>query len=131
MAGTRTDRVDKLRQELLELHRAVLEAQRIEYERTHGRVETSNELLGLVLEHPEFDWIRALSGLIARLDEWAEGGTDATEPALERIVAAIRGLVRPGADTAFGRRYWAMVEGAPEVTVAHVKAWRLIEALCP
>lgn len=126
MAGTRTDRVDTLRHELLELHRAVLDAQRIQYERTHGRVETSGELLGLVLEHRDFDWIRALSALIARLDAWAEEKSAATDAALAAIVGALRDLVRPGGVSAFGARYWAMVESEPDVTVAHVKVWKLI-----
>ena len=125
--GTRTDRIDLLRHELLELHRAVLDAQRIEYERGHGRVETSGEFLGLVLNHPEFEWIRSLSALIAQLDEWAEERDTASDEQLSGIVDTLRGLVRPdGSNKAFGTRYWHMVEHQPEVTMAHVKVWRLI-----
>lgn len=105
----------------------MLDAQRIEYERAHGRIETRGEFLGLVLNHPEFEWIRALSALIAQLDEWAEGGDEAPEAGLEGIVDALRSLIRPGgANAAFSARYWKMVEDQPAVTVAHVKAWRLV-----
>jgi hypothetical protein len=113
---------------LLELHRALIDAQRIEYERARGRVETRGEFLGLVLNHPEFEWIRALSALIAQLDEWAEDTDPATEQEYDGIVDALRSLIRrDGANPAFGARYWKMVEEAPDVTVAHVKAWRTIE----
>lgn len=127
MEGNRGRRIDELRHTLLELHKAMLDAQRIEYERAHGRVETSGEFLGLVLNHPEFEWIRALSALIAQLDEWAEDAAAAGEAGLDSIVEALRSLIRPeGANPAFTARYWKMVEDEPRVTVAHVKAWRLV-----
>ena len=58
----------QLRRAVLELHKALMDAQRIRYERLHGRIATNGEFLGLVLEHPQFAWLRALSALIARLD---------------------------------------------------------------
>ena len=128
MDSARAGRIAGLRHELLELHRAVLDAQRIEYERGHGRIETSGELLGLVLNHPEFDWIRSLSALIAQMDEWADDGDAASDEELDNIVGAFRNLIRPdGENREFGCRYWKMVEDLPEVTVAHVKVWRLVQ----
>ena len=62
--------IDDLRHSVLALHKALLDAQRIRYEREHGRISTSGEFLGLVLEHPSFAWLRTLSALIARIDEW-------------------------------------------------------------
>ena len=56
----REQKVAGLRHTLLELHKAMLGVQRIEYERANGRIETSGEFLGLVLNHPDFEWIRAL-----------------------------------------------------------------------
>ena len=127
MDSDRAARVAHLRHTLLELHKALLDAQRIEYERTHGRIETSGEFLGLVLNHPEFEWIRALSALIAQLDEWAEEIETADQAGLDGIVEALRSLIRPeGANPAFTAKYWRLVEGEPNVTVPHVKAWRLV-----
>ena len=127
MSDERAARVAELRHTLLELHKSMLDAQRIEYERAHGRIETSVEFLGLVLNHPEFEWIRALSALIAQLDEWAEEMETASQAEYDGIVEALRSLIRPeGANPAFTARYWRMVEDVPAVTVAHVKAWRLV-----
>jgi hypothetical protein len=124
----RQARVERLRHVLLELHRALIDVQRIEYERARGRIETRGEFLGLVLNHPEFEWIRALSALIAQLDEWAEDTAAESEPGLEGIVEGLRSLIRrDGANAAFTARYWKMVEDDPAVTVAHVKAWRTVE----
>jgi hypothetical protein len=120
----REHRVAGLRHVLLELHKAMLGVQRIEYERARGRIETRGEFLGLVLNHPDFEWIRALSALIAQLDEWADDEA-ATAAGLEGLVNALRSLIRrEGSNPAFSVRYWKMVEEHPDVTVAHVKAWR-------
>ena len=126
--SNRQARVEQLRHVLLELHKALLDAQRIEYERARGRIETRGELLGLVLNHPEFEWIRALSALIAQMDEWAEEAEGTTEEQFDGIVEALRALIRPeGTIAAFSPKYWHMVNNVPDVTVAHVKAWRLVE----
>src|SRR5690349_3942912 len=125
--SNRQEKVGALRHVLLELHKALLDAQRIEYERARGRIETSGEFLGLVLNHPEFEWIRALSALIAQMDEWAEEAEGTTEEEFDGIVEALRELIRPeGANKAFTPRYWHLVDNTPDVTVAHVKAWRLV-----
>jgi hypothetical protein len=71
MTKTEPSKLDKLRPALLQLHRALLDAQRIRYERDNGRVESRGELLELVLEDASFEWLRVLSALIARLDELA------------------------------------------------------------
>lgn len=121
------DKVDEIRHALLELHKAMIDAQRILYERSHGRIETTNQFLGLVLEHPEFEWIRALSALIAQLDEWREEGDQASDRALDELLGALRSLIQPGGGNArFSKRYWEMVEATPEVLVGHVKLWRLL-----
>lgn len=126
--ANRSARVEALRHALLELHKSMLDAQRIEYERAYGRVETRGEFLGLVLNHAEFEWLRLLSALIAQLDEWAEGQDAESEGELDGIIQALRGLIRrDGVNPAFSARYWQMVEGEPAVTVAHVKTWRLVE----
>lgn len=127
--STRQEKVGELRHVLLELHKALLDAQRIEYERARGRIETSGEFLGLVLNHPEFEWIRAMSALIAQMDEWAEEAEGTTEEELDGILEALRELIRPeGNNKAFTPKYWHLVNNAPDVTVAHVKAWRQVES---
>jgi len=126
--SNRQAKVEQLRHALLDLHKALLDAQRIEYERARGRIETRNEFLGLVLNHPEFEWLRALSALIAQMDEWAEEAEGTTEEELDGIVETLRELIRPGGtNAAFSPKYWHMVNNTPDVTVAHVKTWRLVE----
>lgn len=120
-------KVDEVRHALLRLHKGMIDAQRIAYERSHGRIRTTTEFLGVILEHPEFEWIRALSALIAQLDEWRDDSEAASDQELDEIFAALRSLLqREGPNQRFAQRYWEMVEATPEVLVDHVKLWRVL-----
>lgn len=119
--------VPELRRSILELHKSLLDAQQIRYEREHGRVKSSGELLGLVLEHPSFAWLRQLSALIARLDEWVEMRDELGDDDLKAVVGALRDLINAEhRNGTFGKLYWDMADTVPAVLVSHVKLWRLI-----
>src|SRR5437764_6806753 len=127
-----TDLANSVRKVVLELHKALMDAQRIRYEKHHGRIANASVLLGLLLEHPQFAWLRAMSALIARLDEWQEGGKDASDEDLAAIVAALRELIEVnGKHTTFSVPYWEIVNDTPEALVSHVKLWRLLERAAP
>jgi hypothetical protein len=123
--------VDEMRSSLLDLHKALLDAQRIRYERDHGRISTSNEFLGLVLEHPSFAWLRTLSALIARFDEWIEEQAEQFPSAddLPGMIDALRSLVEAdGKHEVFSKPYWDIVNDTPAALIEHVKLWRLLES---
>jgi hypothetical protein len=121
--------IDDLRHSVLALHKALLDAQRIRYEREHGRISTSGEFLGLVLEHPSFAWLRTLSALIARIDEWTDGEAESPAGELPDLIEALRSLIaREGGHPTFGAPYWLIVNEVPAVLVEHVKLWRLLES---
>ena len=123
------DSAAQLRRAVLELHKALMDAQRIRYERLHGRIATNGEFLGLVLEHPQFAWLRALSALIARLDEWIDDEKREPEE-LTAMVAALQALTeQDGANAVFSTAYWGIVNEVPEATIAHVKLKRLLETV--
>jgi hypothetical protein len=119
-------RVAALRHAALELHKALLDAQRVRYERDYGRVDSSGRFLELVLRHPTFEWLRALSALIARLDAAEEETGEEGEGTLA-IEDAMRSLVHPdGRNRTFTAPYWVLVEAVPDVLIAHVRLWRLL-----
>src|SRR5579864_7323189 len=94
MTTTDTSRLDTLRPALLQLHKTLLDAQRVRYERDNGRVESRGELLDLVLKDPSFEWLRVLSALIARLDELAESEEKDAEAETRAVIDRLRALVR-------------------------------------
>ena len=125
-APSRSARAGGLRNAALELHKALLDAQRVRYERDPGRVGSSSRFLERVLRHPTFEWLRALSALIARLDAWDE---DLAREEFTVIEDAMRSLIHPeGRNRTFTAPYWVLVEAVPDVLIAHVKLWQLLNA---
>ena len=126
MIKTDTAKLDKLRHALLQLHKTLLDAQRIRYERENGRVESRGELLALVLEDASFEWLRVLSALIARLDELAEDDDKDAGREMRGVIAKLRTLVRFEGNDGFTAPYREIVEAVPDALVAHVQLSRLL-----
>ena len=101
---------------LLELHRRLLEAQRVQAERFGGRL-TSTELLQAAADDLRFSWLKELSELIAALDQARADGDEAGQDAA--IARARQLLAPPDPDTPFGARYLRALQDHPEVVLAH------------
>jgi len=121
-----TTNLDKLRHALLELHKTLLDAQRIRYERENGRVESRGELLDLVLRDASFEWLRVLSVLIARLDELAAVDDKDVSAEMRGVVDRLRTLVRFEGNRGFTDPYREIIEAVPDALVAHVQLSRLL-----
>jgi len=113
------------RRALLELHRRLLEAQRLRAERFGGRMSAS-EVLQAAAEDLRFAWLKELSELLAGLDRArAEGDEAATEALIGR---ARQLLAPPDPDTAFAARYLRALQDHPDVVMAHRDVTVALEA---
>jgi|CXWL01.1.fsa_nt_gi hypothetical protein len=116
-----------VRDAVLTLHRALLETERLAWERMNGRTVGNVELLHLAIEDPWFTWLRPLTALIAAMDEALGDDTPEGEARVAPILAEAGSLLHPdenGSD--FQQRYHEFVQRAPDVAVAH---GRLIRTL--
>ena len=107
----------EIRHLLLRMHKTLIDWQRADYERTHGRLQTS-QLLQVIFDDPEFAWLRGMSGLIVRIDEALEakeGEADETGP----LIAQVRDLVSPPAGSPYAHRYHAALQELPDAVLAH------------
>lgn len=116
----------ELRPALLDLHKTLLDWQRAEYEREHGR-QSSSELLQMLLTHPRFEWLRAISALVVRIDEELEA--DASTPAeFAALVDAIRATIATrDVLSPFGQRYEAALQDSPDAIFAHKRVMALLK----
>ena len=91
-------------------------------------------LLDRLINDPEWAWLRALSMLIADLDESLAKDTDLTPgeaaAAAGHVRALVFGLGEPR-DEAFLSRYRPLLQGSAPLASAHGELKRLIEALPP
>jgi len=124
MAPLSDDTRQRLRecsQRLLRLHKALLDLQRREYESDHLPPSSGTELLRLVLDHPDFAWLRTLSGLIVEIDDLASTDELATEDDADAKLKRVASLLHTsnGEPGAFNSRYREALQASPDVVVAH------------
>lgn len=105
--------MEALRQALLDLHKALIESERVVIERVEGRL-TAAQLWQRLVEDPALAWLGALSSLIVRLDEGLAREDEASlRTSVHELLAADAG------DTDFHRRYGIHLQENPDVVLAH------------
>jgi hypothetical protein len=121
-------RMRDLRLALLRLHKALLGAERENYERAHGQA-TGGELLQLVINHEQFAWLRPVSELIVRMDEILDADEPASVDEAGAVLAAVAALLAPSeAGGGFGQKYFTAIQRSPDVVLAHREVMRIIPA---
>ncbi len=108
----------ELRNLLLQLHKTLIDWQRNDYERVHGRLQTT-QLLNVLFNDESFAWLRSMSGLIVRIDETLAAKTPEAETGTGPLVAGARELVAPEAGTPYAQRYHAALQELPDAVLAH------------
>jgi len=116
-----------VRRSLLGLHKALIIAEQLTYERINGRVGSTGQLLQLVLNDPWFTWLHPLSQLVIRVDELLDGDTEPTTVEVEFLLSEVRALIRPSEEgDGFERSYYEALQRAPDVIFAHVEVKKLL-----
>ncbi|MGQ0646923.1 MAG: hypothetical protein ACT4P7_05100 [Gemmatimonadaceae bacterium] len=116
-----------LRLDLLRLHKALLDAERIRYERTHGRVETGSALLQIVANNPAFGWLRPLTALIVAFDEELDAKEPLSAAGARELLDEARTLLAPdesGED--FQRNYNRVIQADPDALFTHTEVVRFL-----
>lgn len=122
------ERLQSVSRALLRLHKALLDDERLEFERVRGRIESSGEFLQLVLHDEWFAYLRPLSALVVQIDELLDA-EEATSAEAVALIAEARAMFKPSeADSEFGRRYRAALQRDPDVILAHRDAVRILNA---
>ncbi|HMG72201.1 MAG TPA: hypothetical protein VK582_01760 [Pyrinomonadaceae bacterium] len=115
----------ELRNKLLHLHKILLEMERADFERAAGRL-TSGELLQLVINHPQFAWLRMISALVVEIDEMLAAEEPATLNDVQNVLSQARALFSASTDDVFNEKYQAALQREPEVVMAHSEVAKLL-----
>jgi len=108
-----------LRDNLLALHKTLVDLERDAYEKTHGKVG-SGEFLNLLLMDQDFSWLRRISELIVWIDEVLDPDELTADEEIENVFTRARKLLTPaefGED--FERRYQDALQRNADVIIAH------------
>jgi hypothetical protein len=114
-----------LRLALLQLHKTLLDMERREYERVHGKVNTG-ELFRLVIDHEQFAWLHNISEFVVRLDESLAGEVPVSPDDTRSAIMLARKMFAPSeSGDAFQKRYFDAIQQDPAVVMEHAELARL------
>ena len=117
----------ELSERLARLHSLLLDRERATYERGRGAV-AGGQLLHAVLHDEHFAWLRALSALMAQIDELVDtDGLIAFEAAQGGYRAAYR-LLKSDAGGVFHEKYLDALQESPDVVMAHADVSEVLRA---
>jgi len=113
--------LERTAQALRVLHKALIDHLQASWERDHGRVPSSGELLRLLMTEPHFEWLRPMSRLMVELDEVLEVPPELQDGRELAVRARLRSLLagEGGEFREFGERYMEALQAEPEVVLAH------------
>lgn len=115
-------------QALLRLHKALLDDERVSYERVHGRIPSNGAFLQLVLEDAWFAWLRPLSQLTVKLDELSGEGETLARTEIIALLTSARTLLTPTEEgEGFGKQYYDALQREPDVVLAHAAVTALLQ----
>lgn len=124
--------VEKLREvrlSLLHLHKTLLDYEREVYERAHGRIENSYEVLRLVMQDPWFAWLHGLSELVVKIDEMLDADEPLTATDANSVIQRARGLIVPSeTGSEVQQKYFAALQNSPDAVLAHAETLKVIGA---
>ena len=115
-----------LRTTLLALHKTLVDSERVEYEKTIGRIRSPNHFLQLLMTDPWFAWLSPLSQLIVSMDEALSAKPPLTTAQAEALThQARRLLVASESGHGFPRHYFDALQRDPDVVMAHAEVAKL------
>jgi len=115
-----------LRNNLLHLHRMLLETERITYEQARGRV-SRGELLQLLIDHGQFAWLHRISELVVQIDEMLRADEPVLQDDVQNLIADARTLLTPlETGNEFARKYYNAMQREPGVVLAHAEVAKLL-----
>ena len=116
-----------VRQGLLGLHKALIVAEQVTFERIYGRVDSTEPLLQLVMNDPWFTWLHPLSNMVVRIDEVLDDDEELTTEDVAILLTEVRALIRPSElGDGFERSYYEALQRAPDVVMAHCEMKKLL-----
>jgi len=124
---TRIQRLQQLRKALLDLHKALVDSERVSYEKTLGAISSPSHFLQLLTSDPWFGWLHPLSQLIVAMDEALDEKEPLTTAAIDVLVKQTRLLlVASESGEGLSRHYFDALQRDPDVVLAHAEVARLL-----
>ena len=122
MTNSIQQRLQQLRNTLLNLHKTLVDSERVGYEQTIGAIPSPNHFLQLLIRDPWFAWLHPLSQLLVAMDEALDEKEPLTSAAVDTLVNQTRLLLVTSEDgEGFSRHYFDALQRDPDMVLAHAE----------
>jgi len=112
---------------LLKLHKALIDSERVVYEKTVGPISSPNHFFQLLTNDPWFAWLRPISQLIVAVDETLDSKERLTNTDVDAVMnQSVFLLVPAKSGGEFGERYVAALQRDPRVVLTHAQVAKRI-----
>ena len=116
----------ELRNALLALHKALVDSERVAYEKTIGAIQSPNHFLQLLTSDPWFAWLHSLSQLIVAMDEELDE-KESSRADVDILFNKTRLLLVASEDgEGFPKHYFNALQREPDVVLAHAEVAKLL-----
>ncbi len=120
-------RLEEVRHALLDLHKTLVDSERVTYEKTVGTIGSPNHFLQLLTTDPWFAWLHPLSQLIVSMDEALDAKEPLTEATVEASIKEANILLAPSeVGEGFSHHYFDALQRDPDVVIAHADVMKLL-----
>src|SRR5262245_4895471 len=120
--ATVRQRLQELRDALLDLHKVLIDSERAVYETKVGPIKSPTMFFQLVSRAPLSAWLRPVSHLIVAMDVALDADEPLTSDSVDMLMNESVFLLLPAERGGeFGERYMAALQRDPDVVLAHAK----------
>ncbi|MEQ1722262.1 MAG: hypothetical protein ABL930_03745 [Pseudobdellovibrio sp.] len=89
--NTYTEQINNIFKHLLRVHKSLLDFQKLVIEALDQKIYTPYETLQMAINHPDFEWLRKISGVMALMDE---ATSDKKNPPTEKTLKEFTHLLK-------------------------------------
>jgi hypothetical protein len=113
---------------LIVLHKALIESERVEYERSFGTLETPQQFLKALIHDPWFAWLQPFSAMVVAIDQMLERDEPIQPGELLKVKKDARTLLEVNEEGDDSRRsYFEALQREPDVILAHAALMKVLK----
>lgn len=121
------EQLNSLRSRLIVLHKALIDSERVEYEKSFGPLETPQQFLKVLINDPWFAWLQPFSRMVVTIDEMLESEEAIPPQELKDLLVRARTLLEVSEVSDDSRRsYFEALQREPDVILAHAAVMKVV-----
>ncbi|MEL6222477.1 MAG: hypothetical protein AAFR31_07530 [Cyanobacteria bacterium J06627_8] len=115
-------RLRELRTRLLRLHKALLDSERVVYEKSNGQIRSKGEFFQLVIGDGWFSWLRIYSQFIVQIDEALSDKDTMTLDQAKALLSEASKLISANENgSQQEQRYYEAIQRDPAIAYMHAE----------